>query len=125
MNRLGIDYGLKRVGVAKSARGLKIAHALTTIQQEDCINTLRSLVTEHDIEEVVVGMPRSLQGNDTEQTKLTREFVKQLQAALSVPVQIIDEAGTSARARELGADDTTVDQLAAMLILQDYLDQIK
>jgi len=122
VNRLGVDYGLKRVGLAIARSNLKIAHPLKTVSTSNSIDEIKSICGQENISEIVVGIPRSLSGDDTEQTELTYKFIEELNQNLDFEVKQQDEAGTSARARELGATKENIDAVAASVILQDYLE---
>jgi putative Holliday junction resolvase len=115
-NLLGVDYGAKRVGVAVASDGLAVARPLITLQHDDhLVEQLKQLAEREGAAAIVLGLPRNLEGAETAQTKQVRGFARQLrQAGLTVHFQ--DEAGTS---HDAAAD---VDQVAATLILQDYLD---
>ena len=115
-NLLGVDYGAKRVGVAVASDGLNVARPLTTLTHDDrLVDQLKQLAAKEGATAIVLGLPRNLDGDDTAQTRQVRDFAQQLrQAGMTVHFQ--DEAATS---RDEAAD---VDQVAATLILQDYLD---
>lgn len=124
---LGIDYGEKRIGVARAGRVAKLPEPLTTLTNSDrIIDEIKKLAQEEDATTLVVGLPRSLEGVDTEQTKKTRIFMEQLREAGFVVIEQ-DEAVTSEHAlSELqqtnkNFDKSDVDALAAVYILQDYL----
>lgn len=115
---LGIDYGAKRVGVAIGGESPRVARPFATLpNDEDLLTRLKLLIESEQISELVLGLPRGLDGQETEQTKLVRQFAKQL-AALGRPIVWQDEAATTdPRAAE-------PDQAAATQILQDYLDSL-
>ena len=124
---LAIDYGDKRVGIARAGTIARLPEPLITLENNaKLLDRIQQLIDEEDVSVVVVGLPRSLEGVDTDQTRKTREFIEQLRA-LSVEVVEQDEAVTSENAlSELHQsrkdfDKSEVDQLAAVYILQDYL----
>lgn len=88
---------------------------------------LEHLIIEHQVDELVVGLPRSLDGGETDQTKAARFFAVEL-ATFKLPIHLQDEAGTSELARErIGKKLTAkgqIDAEAAAIILQDYLDSL-
>jgi putative Holliday junction resolvase len=125
---LGIDYGRVRVGLALAVDGQP--QRLATLPNDNQLQThLESLVAEHRITQVVVGLPRGIEGEETEQAAIAREFARQLEAAVNVPVALQDEFATSAVAHERlvaekqppAARPKLVDQEAAVIILEDYL----
>jgi len=138
MRALGLDLGTKRIGVAVSNSDGTVATPLTTVQRTtrkgkrraEVDAELRELVAEWDIETVVVGMPRSLDGQDGPAAKRANNQVERLRVALGVPVETYDERFTTVIAQQsltqLGvrsADQRhVVDQVAAATILQSWLD---
>lgn len=132
-NVIALDVGEQRVGVAIARAGLRIAMPLVTLTRpaDDFWEQLTGLLQEHQITQVVVGLPRGLDGQETAQTTLTRNFAEQLQATCHVSVVWQDEALTSVKAEEtLKASKkpytkADIDAVAASLILNDYLQSYK
>ncbi|MBP9132291.1 Holliday junction resolvase RuvX [Candidatus Saccharibacteria bacterium] len=126
---LGIDYGEKRIGIARASRVARLPEPLLTITNSGDVTTkIKQLASEEDATTLVVGLPRSLEGVDTEQTKKTRLFMEELREAGFVVVEQ-DEAVTSEHAiSELQQTNKhfakgDVDSLAAVYILEDYLQE--
>lgn len=125
---LGIDYGSKRIGLALGNAQTRIAAPLETLDasRPDYWERLGYLIRQHDVTELVVGLPRGLEGGETDQTKAARFFAAEL-ASLHLPIHLQDEAGTSELARErIGRKLVSKDQIdaeAAAIILQDFLDK--
>jgi putative Holliday junction resolvase len=124
---LAIDYGDSRVGVARASTIARLPEPLVTLSNDEHLfDRIQQIVDEEEVSVVVVGLPRSLEGVDTDQTKKTRTFIERLRE-LAVEVIEQDEAVTSEHAiTELHQskkhfDKSEVDQLAAVYILQDYL----
>ena len=116
VNCLGVDYGAKRVGIAL-ASDVRVARPLVTLENNaQLVEQVAGLAAEHEAQLVVVGLPRNLDGQETAQTKLARQFAQRLQQA-GLRIYLQDEAATSLP----GAADK--DQAAAVMILQDYLDE--
>lgn len=135
MRILGIDYGEKRIGLAVSDESCTIASPVSTIKYrklDDAIKELERFVKDYDVAELVVGLPLSLKGGFSVQTKKTAEFIETLKSRIGLPVKTYDERFTSAAAeRALIQADTSRkkrkmlrDKVAAQFILQDYLDSI-
>lgn len=128
-NVLALDVGEKRVGVALARAQVKVPVALETLdrQAEDFWDKLANLCKEYEIAEIVVGLPRNMEGEETEQTKATQRFAEELKERIELPLVWQDEAVTSVKAREVleaGGKDfekKDVDALAATIILSDYL----
>lgn len=125
---LALDVGDRRVGVAVASRIARLPRPLTTVQNDDSIwETIRNLLISEDADVIVVGLPRGLNGNDTEQTATTRLFVENLAMEVEARIVLQDEAMTSRQAEaELAARGSKpgpgdIDSLAATYILEDYL----
>jgi putative Holliday junction resolvase len=131
--RLGIDPGTVRVGVAASDPDGMLATPLTTLARgRGDLDAIADLVAERGVVEVVVGLPRRLSGEVGPAAKAALQYVEALTARLDpVPVRTVDERLTTAAAsKELSRHGVStrkqrpvIDQLAATLILQGWLDQ--
>ncbi len=130
---LAFDFGEKRIGVAMGETSLKMAHPLTTIQATR--NDLRfqaigQLIAEWQPVQLVVGLPRHLDGTEHAMSARCRGFAQQLEGRFRLPTTLVDERLTSAEAHSMlrsfgrGArkDKHLIDQLAAQRILQAYFD---
>ena len=134
---LGIDFGLKRVGLAVSDPMQIIARALETMQYQSRKELLRRLVEsirQHEIVGVVIGLPRHMDGSEGEMAKTVRDLMAELARRVAIPIVAWDERLSSVQAqralREMGisARNTKrgdIDRLAAVFILQSYLDSLK
>jgi len=131
---LGLDYGSKRIGVAISDPLRIIARALCVLKNSPAIlDELRSVVQEHDIGEIVVGMPLTLKGEKGAKALEVSEFTAMIRDGLGLPVHDLDERFTSRVAQEtirmMGVKKSkrqskeAVDASAAALILQQFLDR--
>lgn len=131
MTILALDVGAQRIGVAIANVIARIASPLVTIPNNaSTTGTIQKLIAEHDVEMLVVGLPRGLDGQETAQTQTVRDFVSSLQQAIGdFPMQFQDEALTSRKAEEeLEARGKPyqrgdIDALAATYILDDYLQE--
>ena len=127
---LAIDAGQRRTGVAISDELGLFAHTRPAIMGADTnavIAAIARTVTDDAITEVVVGLPLTLSGAESAQTRATRDFVRRLREALTVPVSVWDERLTSREAAHSvkGAArrrSGELDSAAAGLILQAVLD---
>ena len=133
MKALGIDHGDKRMGIAASDDLGMLAHPLEFILAEPYeafLTRLKTIMVERQIEQIVVGMPRNMDGSYGPQALKVRDFVEALKNSVVVPVQIWDERLTSVAAekhlREAGVNakkaKAKVDASAAAVMLQSYLD---
>lgn len=125
---LALDIGASRIGVASANTLARIASPLATLQNEGEVGAaIRRLVEEYSVSGVVVGLPRGLQGQDTQQTKAVKDFGRALEPHIGVPLYWQDEALTSAKAEaELKSRGkpyakADIDALAATYILEDFL----
>ncbi|SDR67101.1 Holliday junction resolvase RuvX [Agrococcus carbonis] len=128
--RIGVDVGRARVGVARCDPDGLLATPVETIQRAtvDPVARLRELAAELDAIEAVVGLPISLSGGDTPSTQDARDMAAQL--AATMPVRLVDErlstvtasAGMRASGRSAKQQRQTIDQAAAVVILQHALD---
>ena len=129
MQILGIDYGQKRIGLATGNDEARIAKPLKVLpNNRDFMAHLHELITEEGIEDVVVGLPRGLDGQETTQTRIVRDFVEELSQSVNVTFHLQDEALTTKHAlerlRQVKRHKHELDAEAAAIILQDYLDNL-
>ena len=126
MKVLALDYGAARTGVAVSDATGTIARPLGVVSRaatEDGLAELRSLVSQHEVERVVVGLPLTLRGEHGAQAVETDVFVEALRAAVDVPVETYDERFTTTLAeRDGGVADE--DARAAAHLLESYLQSL-
>ena len=135
MRVLGLDVGSKTIGVAMTDEAGIAAHPLVVIERKGTdtdVSTIQTLVAEHDIRQIVVGMPFELSGKVGHRAKRVLEFVNALRAKLGDAVKLHeqDERFTTAEAERvlLAADlsrqkrKQVIDRQAAALILQSWLD---
>ena len=127
MNILGIDYGEKYIGLAIAHSELKIAmpyKVLNNKNKDFLFNELKKIINKEEIQKIVVGRPIGLSGRDTEQTKITDNFIGQLEKEIKIQVIGFDERLTSKMADKLLQGPTLNHAIAAQIILQDYLDRL-
>lgn len=133
MRVLALDHGTVRIGVAVSDELKMIAHPLEFIPAEpftDFLVRLRQLIREKEVEQIVVGMPRNMDGSYGPAAEKVRQFIVVLKEAITIPVRSWDERLTSVQANRLlteggvkGKDRRDkVDKMAAAIFLQSYLD---
>ncbi len=136
---MGLDYGSKTVGVAISDELLITAQGIETVHREQ-ENKLRrtyarieELVREYGVEKIVVGYPKLLNNDIGERAKLCEEFAANVERRTGLETVLWDERLTTVEAHrvldEAGQNYTkkakVIDKLAAVLILQNYLDYLK
>lgn len=130
--RLGVDVGNVRIGVACSDPSGFLATPLETVPAgRAAMDRLRALAIEHEVREVVVGLPRSLSGGEGPAAAAIRSYAERLAEAVHpVPVRLVDERLTTVSAERVLRDRgrkgqrrrAVVDQVAAVEILQTALD---
>ena len=129
--RIGIDVGKARVGVARSDRDALLATPVATVKRgPDTLAELQALAIELEPIEIIVGLPLSLSGRDTASTSDARLFAQALARATELPVRLVDERLSTVTAqrnlREAGrrakGSRPVIDQVAAVIILQNALD---
>ncbi len=124
MKILGIDYGLAKIGLALADDGLKLAVPFKIIEERNLtkqIELVSGVIRSELVDLVVVGWPLSLSGQVTAQTQETKIFIDKL-AAQGFQVEREDERLSSRAAQKLGIIKD--DAVAAMQILQTYLDRL-
>lgn len=130
---MALDVGGRRIGVALSDSTRVLASPLTTLRavpRPRVLNEIATLVARHEVAEIVVGLPLTLNGEIGPQAKLVQAFAEELRAVLAVPLHMFDERLTSVAAdrmmQELGIKPERrrerIDEVAASIILQDFLD---
>lgn len=128
---MGLDVGDSRIGVALSDPLGVLATPLTIIARRDFeadIEAILALVRQHEVEAIVVGLPRNMDGSEGLQAKKVRDFAGGLSQSIDIPVRFQDERLSTVQAmrviksaRKTGPG-TRYDAAAAALILQAYLD---
>ncbi len=133
---LGIDYGSKRIGVAVSDPLNILARGICVIPySQKAVREVKRLAEEFNVSTIVVGMPLNLKGEKGQKALEVDRFVDLLGAEVSATVVKWDERFTTRRVhqtlRELGLKKSkreakdTIDEMAAAMILQSYLDNLK
>ena len=132
---LAIDYGKKRTGLAVTDILHITANPLITIQTNQLIPWLKDYFAKENVDEVVMGYPKQMNGEDSESMQYIRAFLKQFEQTFpTMPIKLYDERFTSVLAhqamidggmkRSQRQDKMVVDKIAACIILEGYLDSI-
>jgi putative Holliday junction resolvase len=135
MRVLALDHGTVRIGVAVSDELKMLAHPLEFIPAEPFnafVDRLKLLIREREVEQIVVGMPRNMDGSYGPAAEKVRQFIIVLKEIISIPIRLWDERLTSVQANRLMSERGVktkdkrekVDKMAAALLLQSYLDAI-
>jgi len=133
MRILALDHGTKRIGVAISDELKMIAQPLEYIPAEpfaDFLKRLKEILKDKEVELILVGLPRNMDGSHGPATLKVEAFVAALRNAITIPIQMQDERLTSVQANRVllqanvrrNQRKEKVDKMAAALLLQGYLD---
>lgn len=133
MRIMSLDVGSRTIGIACSDALLMTAQGIETIRRtslEKDFNRLQELIAEYEVHELVVGMPKNMNGTKGERAEKTEEFVEKMKEVIDLPVTYWDERLSTVMAeRQLIAADVSrkkrksvIDKMAAVVILQGYLD---
>ena len=132
MRIMGVDYGDARTGIAVSDLLCSLVGWTTVVpsrNHEKAVADICRIVKEHDVTEIVVGLPKNMDGTEGSRAELCREFAQELRDRTGLTVEMWDERRTTVEAHNiLSAHNyhgqkrkNTVDAVAASLILEGYL----
>lgn len=135
MRILAIDHGTKRMGIAVSDELKMLAQPVEFIPAEpfaEFLARLKELLQEKEVELILVGLPRNMNGSYGPAALKVQEFVAALKGAVTVPIKTWDERLTSAQANRFLIQGNVrrqdrkekVDKMAAAILLQSYLDSL-
>lgn len=129
---MGVDYGDARTGIAVSDLLCSLVGTTTVIHSrnmEKTITQICAMVKESNVGEIVVGLPKNMDGTEGARAELCREFAQKLEETTGLPVKMWDERRTTVEAHNILSQHNyhgkkrkdTVDAVAASLILEGYL----
>lgn len=129
---MGVDYGDARTGIAVSDLLCSIVGTTSVIHSRNAEKTIAqicAMVKDSDVGEIVVGLPKNMDGTEGVRAELCREFANKLEQATGLPVRLWDERRTTVEAHNILSQHNyhgkkrkdTVDAVAASLILEGYL----
>lgn len=129
---LALDLGKKRVGVAVSDELKILALPLMTIDIESLEDSFLGIIDEHDIEKIIVGLPRKMDGSLGEMAEEVIKMTEKLRRLTDLPFETEDETLTSQKAEgrlkkrgvNIIKDKSEIDKEAAAIILESYLERI-
>ena len=133
MRVMALDVGDRKIGVSISDALLLTAQSRPTLRRKDLksdIEAIRQLSVENEVHEIVIGQPLHMDGRESPQSQKVARFAEELKKALDLPIVFWDERLTSFEAeqhlQEMGLSwrqrRAQIDKIAAMIILQNYLD---
>ncbi len=129
---MGVDYGDARTGIAVSDLLCSLVGTTTVIHSKNIEKTIAqicTMVSQSDVGEIVVGLPKNMDGSEGARAELCRAFAARLETAAGLPVHLWDERRTTVEAHNILSQHNyhgqkrkdTVDAVAASLILEGYL----
>jgi len=131
---IGIDYGMKRTGIAITDELQIAVHPYKTVPSKDLMEILLNYLNEEEVELIVFGYPTHSDGTPTHLTKKINQICLELQKKVEIEIKFQDEAFTSVEAKEImiqggmkkkkRRDKSVVDLISSVLILQRYLKHI-
>lgn len=132
MKIMGVDYGDARTGIAISDLLCTIVGFTTVIHSrndEKTIAAIKELIAQYGVGEIVMGLPKNMNGTEGPRAELCRSFAAKLEAETGLPVRLWDERRTTVEAHNILSEHNyhgkkrknTVDAVAASLILEGYL----
>ncbi|MDD4289792.1 MAG: Holliday junction resolvase RuvX [Patescibacteria group bacterium] len=125
-NYLGIDYGTSKIGLALSDSEIRVCLPYKILSELNFWESILNIIEENNIDEIVLGIPKNLNNEDTKQTEITMNFFDKLKSEINKPIHLEDERMTSKFAnnlkknigmKNLGAEDDS----SAALILDSFL----
>lgn len=133
---LAIDYGKKRTGIAVTDLLQIIANGLTTVSTSELMKFLEDYISKEPVDRIIVGHPKQMDNQDSENMKRIIPFVNQLKKKMpTIPIEYVDERFTSVLAHKAMLDGglkkksrqnkALVDEISATIILQSYLESNK
>lgn len=139
MRIMGLDFGSKTVGVAVSDPLLVTAQSVETITRKSenklrqTLARIEELVAEYQVEKIILGLPKNMNGTEGERVEKTKEFQEMLFRRTGIPIELWDERLTTVAADRIMMESGIrrehrkeyVDAIAASFILQGYLDYLK
>ena len=132
MRSLSLDIGDKRIGVALSDPGGILASPFTIINRIDDavdVEAITSIVNQQQVKQIIVGLPRSMDGSIGKQAQKVEAFVQKLSSHTEIPVELRDERLSTVSAKRLmqaaNTKKTRDDAIAAAIILQGYLEETR
>ena len=136
MRIMGVDYGDARTGIAMSDLLCSIVGSTTVIhsrRDDKTIAEIQKLIAQNGVTEIVVGLPRNMNGTEGPRAEVCKAFAEQLKEATGLPVTMWDERRTTVEAHNILSQHNyhgkkrknTVDAVAASLILEGYLNSLK
>ena len=129
--RLACDVGTVRIGIAKSDFHGILATPLDAVPAgENSVAQVKSVIEDHDVIEIIIGLPLMMNGTEGPSAKMARDWATQLEEQISIPIRMVDERLTTVQAqrglhaagRTVKNSRTAIDSASAVVLLQSVLD---
>ncbi|MQA00504.1 MAG: Holliday junction resolvase RuvX [Dehalococcoidia bacterium] len=120
---LAVDPGERRVGLAVCDPDERVAVPLEIVPADAAFPAIRSIVAREGIEGIVMGLPLTLRGDEGEAVRMARRLGARIVRQLAVPLEYEDERHTTSEAERLAGRDRPSDDLAAAILLQQFIDR--
>jgi len=122
MRFLGIDHGESKIGLALGDNEANFSLPYKIIKADDFFNSINEILAEEEIDEIVLGLPKNLDNEETAQTGVVYHFLNQLKEQVKLPIHLEDERMTSCLGKKLQNDhQKDEDAFSAALILKSFL----
>ena len=122
MRFLGIDHGDSKIGLALGDDEVKLALPFKIVKTKDFFQEIKNIIKEEGIDEIVLGLPKNLNNEETQQTHKVYNFLNELRKVIHLPIYLEDERRTSIMAKNLKRDrKQDEDDSAAAIILDSFL----
>ncbi len=132
MNVLGVDVGEIRIGLAIANDVARIPSPYSVLLNGDgVVEKIDEIAKNEEVSKIIIGLPRNMKGEETEQSAQIREWAKKLEEDLNLPITFCDESLSSVRAEKLQKYDPKrqsgqpIDDLAACFILEEFFSGVK
>lgn len=124
MNILSIDYGDVRIGLAHGSTEHNIALPLKVVKNTDTVwEELNNIISQYEINHILVGIPLNFQSEDTQQTNKVRNFITELSQQFSGSIEESDERLTSALAKRYIPRGQSIDIESARILLEEWFEK--
>ncbi len=122
MRFLGIDHGQAKIGLALGDNEANFSLPYKIVKTKEFFKVINEILKEESIDEIVLGLPKNLNNEDTQQTAIVYDFLNQLKEVIKLPIHLEDERMTSRLGKELQSDKRkNEDASSAALILETFL----
>ena len=121
---IGLDVGHRRIGVARANSLARLPQPLTIVAaNQQQFTNLQTIIDQHQPKIIVVGLPRNMEGLETKQSQLVKHWLEQFKGQVKTQAQLelTDETLSSVEARQRAPERQHIDDLAACVILDNYL----